>query len=80
MLVQENRRLQARGGGLYFCGIKSKLWQFLAEGKYVRAIGADRFFDHKQQSISMITQRLDKDICRGCGLRIFHECAAVERP
>jgi SulP family sulfate permease len=79
MLVQENRRLHARGGGLYFCGIKSTLWQFLAEGKYVRAIGADRFFDHKQHAIKAIAGKLDKDICRGCGLRIFHECAAVDR-
>jgi SulP family sulfate permease len=79
MLIQENQRLQTRGGGLYFCGIKSKLWQFLAEGKYVRTIGAERFFDHKQQAISVITKKLDKEICRACGLRIFHECAAVER-
>jgi len=80
MLVQESRRLEARDGGLYFTGIKSTLWQFLAEGKYVRAIGADRFFDHKQRAISAINRRLNKNICRGCGLRIFHECSAVERP
>jgi len=79
MLVQENRRLQARGGGLYFCGIKSRLWQFLAEGRYVRAIGADRFFDHKQRAISAVFSKLDPAYCRDCGLRIFHECAAVER-
>ncbi|MGD8618203.1 MAG: STAS domain-containing protein, partial [Gammaproteobacteria bacterium] len=79
MLVQENRRLKARGGGLYFCGIKSSLWQFLAEGKYVRTIGANRFFHHKGEAISVITKKLDKDICRSCGLRIFHECAEVER-
>jgi SulP family sulfate permease len=80
MLVQESQRLEERGGGLYFIGIKSALWQFLAEGRYVRAIGADRFFNHKQQAIAAISRRLDKKICRGCGLRIFHECAAVERP
>jgi SulP family sulfate permease len=79
MLVQENRRLNARGGGLYFCGIKSTLWQFLAEGRYVRAIGADRFFDHKQQAIAAIFRKLDKAICQRCGLRIFRECAALER-
>jgi SulP family sulfate permease len=79
MLVQENRRLNARGGGLYFCGIKSTLWQFLAEGRYVRAIGADRFFDHKQQAIAAIFRKLDKAICHRCGLRIFRECASLER-
>jgi SulP family sulfate permease len=79
MLVQENRRLNARGGGLYFCGIKSTLWQFLAEGRYVRAIGTSRFFDHKQQAIAAIFRKLDKAICHRCGLRIFRECASLER-
>jgi SulP family sulfate permease len=79
MLVNENRRLQSRGGGLYFCGIKSTTWQFLAEGRYVRTIGANRFFHHKGEAITAITKKLDKDVCRGCGLRIFHECAAVDR-
>jgi SulP family sulfate permease len=79
MLVQENRRLNARGGGLYFCGIKSTLWQFLAEGRYVRAIGTSRFFDHKQQAIAAIFRKLDKAICQRCGLRIFRECASLER-
>jgi sulfate permease, SulP family len=80
MLVQESQRLGERDGGLYFTGIKSTLWQFLAEGKYVRAIGADRFFDHKQRAITAINRRLNKNICRGCGLRIFHECSTIERP
>jgi len=78
MLVQENRRLQARGGGLYFCGLKSKVWQFIAEGRYVRAIGAAAFFDHKSQAIAAIFRKLDKDTCRKCSRRIFTECATVE--
>jgi SulP family sulfate permease len=79
MLVQESQRLQARGGGLYFCGIKSALWQFLAEGRYVRTIGAARFFNHKSQAITAIFRMLDKALCQRCSLRIFHECATVER-
>jgi SulP family sulfate permease len=79
MLVQENQRLRARGGGLYFCGLNSALWQFLAEGRYVRAIGADVFFNHKSQAIAAAFRRMNKDVCRDCGLHIFNECAAVER-
>jgi SulP family sulfate permease len=79
MLVQENQRLRARGGGLYFCGLNSSMWQFLAEGRYVRAIGADVFFNHKSQAIAAAFRKMNKDICRDCRLRIFHECAAVER-
>jgi SulP family sulfate permease len=79
MLVQENQRLRALGGGLYFCGLNSTLWQFLAEGRYVRAIGADVFFNHKSQAIAAAFRRMNKDVCRDCGLRIFNECTAVER-
>ena len=78
MLVQENQRLRARGGGLYFCGLNSSMWQFLAEGKYVRAIGADVFFNHKSQAIAAVFRKMDKNICQDCGLHIFHECVAVE--
>ncbi len=78
MLALENRRLHARGGGLYFCGLKSTVWQFIAEGRYVRAIGADAFFNHKSQAIAAIFRKLNKDICRQCTRRIFSECATVD--
>jgi SulP family sulfate permease len=77
MLVMENRRLRARGGGLYFCGLKSAVWQFIAEGKYVRAIGSDAFFDHKSQAIAAIFRKLDRESCRRCSARVFRECAGV---
>jgi SulP family sulfate permease len=75
LLVHEAARLKARGGRLYFCGLKSGVWSFLAENRYVRAIGADAFFDHKSQAIAAIFRRLDKSICAGCRVRIFEECA-----
>jgi SulP family sulfate permease len=78
-LVLENRRLHARGGGLYFCGLKSSVWQFLAEGRYVRAIGAAAFFDHKSQAIESIFGNLDHRICQRCSLRIFRECATIDQ-
>jgi SulP family sulfate permease len=77
--VLENRRLHARGGGLYFCGLKSSVWQFLAEGRYVRAIGAAAFFDHKSQAIASIFKKLDHSICQRCSLRVFRECATTEQ-
>ena len=77
MLVLENRRLRARGGGLYFCGLKSSVWQFIAEGRYVRAIGPDAFFDHKSHAIAAIFKKLDESICERCSRRVFRECAPV---
>jgi len=79
LLVLENQRLHAHGGGLYFCGLKSSVWQFIAEGGYVRAIGADAFFDHKSHAIAAIFRKLDKGICQRCSLRVFRECATVDQ-
>ncbi len=79
MLVLENRRLRARGGGLYFCGLKSSVWQFIAEGRYVRAIGSAAFFDHKSHAIAAIYAKLDESICERCSRRVFRECAPVHQ-
>ena len=79
MLALENRRLRARGGGLYLCGLKSAVWQFIAEGRYVRAMGPDAFFDHKSHAIAAIYKKLDESICERCSRRIFRECAPVHQ-
>jgi SulP family sulfate permease len=79
MLVLESRRLRARGGGLYLCGLKSSVWQFIAEGRYVRAIGPDAFFDHKSHAIAAIFKKMDESICERCSRRVFRECAPVHQ-
>ncbi len=78
MLVQENLRLRARGGGLYFTGLKSEVWEFLAEGKFIRAIGPNAFFDHKSNAVSSIFRKLNNKQCRECHLRIFRECRTLD--
>ena len=80
MLAAENLRLKARGGGLYLCGLKSSVWQFLAERRYVRTIGADAFYNHKSQAIAAIFRKLDRGVCGNCRRRIFLECASLAEP
>jgi SulP family sulfate permease len=74
MLVHEAHSLKAAGGGLYFVGMKSRVWQFMAQGGFIREIGASHFFDSKADAISAIYKRLDKSICETCVTRIFKEC------
>jgi SulP family sulfate permease len=76
MLVQEAKRLQQNGGGLYFVGLKPELWQFLAEGGFLKKIGAQHFFDNKADAIAAIYSHVEKSICSNCTKKVFVECGA----
>ncbi len=74
MLVHEAQSLQDKGGNLYFCGMKGNVWQFMAQGGFIREIGAAQFFETKPEAIAGIYKRLDMDRCETCVTRIFREC------
>lgn len=76
MLVQEAKRLQQHGGGLYVVGLKPELWQFLAEGGFLKKIGAQHFFDNKADAITAIYSHVEKSVCSNCTKKIFVECGA----
>ncbi len=73
-LVIENRRLKAMGGGLYFVGIKSSVYEFAAKTCFIHNIGSDHFFDTKKAAIHELYNRVDHDICAKCNALIFKEC------
>ncbi len=76
VLGAENQRLLKEGGGLYFVGMKSSVYEFAAESGFIKQIGNDHFFDSKSQAIRRITRRLDHKVCSTCQFRIFKECEA----
>ncbi len=75
MFIQEHNRYKLAGGGLYMSNLKTAV---LDE---VKKKGLDRhvqIFDSKPEAIQGVFLKLDRDICRSCDKRIFHECASVK--
>lgn len=79
LLASEARRRQAGGGALYLYGLRPQVESFLGRGDALRAIGSGRVFASKHAAIAGIFEQLDRDVCRRCTARIFHECQQVER-
>ena len=78
-LVAEARKRKARGGDLYLVNVKKGLWDSLDKCECLDAIGPNNVFQSKTAAIHAIFQKLDKNICKTCDLRIFRECESVKR-
>jgi sulfate permease, SulP family len=73
-LESEQLRLKKLGGGLYFLGLKSSVYEFAARSGFIKHVGSGNFFDSKTQAIKTIYKKMDSDICLKCHSQIFEEC------
>ena len=73
-LEAEQMRLRKLGGGLYFLGLKSSVYEFAARAGFIKHVGSNNFFDSKTQAIKTIFRKMDSDICMKCHSQIFDEC------
>lgn len=73
-LVSENQILKKHGGGLYFVGLKSSVYEFAAKSCFIKKIGADHFYDSKNTAVSAIFKKLNPEVCSNCQSLIFQEC------
>ncbi|VAW67420.1 Sulfate permease [hydrothermal vent metagenome] len=73
-LVSENMILKKHGGGLYFVGLKSSVYEYIAKSCFIKKIGADHFYDSKSTAVRAIYQKMDRETCATCQSLIFKEC------
>ncbi len=73
-LVAENSTLKKLGGGLYFVGMKSSVYEFSAKSGFIKHVGNNHFFDSKTEAIASIFEQLDKKVCSECNALIYKEC------
>ena len=73
-LIAEHSTLKKLGGGLYFVGMKSSVYEFSARSGFIKHVGNNHFFDTKTEAIASIYEQLDKKICSKCNALIFKEC------
>jgi len=77
-LVQESKKWEDRGGGIYMVGLKIISQDVLLKGGFINEVGADKFFKRKTEAIAHIYSILDRDQCATCKSRIFNECRKIE--
>lgn len=80
LLITEARERRKVGGDLFLYRFRDNAAKIIENGDYLEEIGERNFFDSKQQAISTIFDRLDKDICAKCEHRIFRECKSLPPP
>ena len=78
-LLNENKRLKAQNGSLYFVAVKSTAFEFMEKVNFVNEIGRDNFFDTKSEAIKVLYDRLDKSKCEKCQALVFNECTKMQR-
>ena len=73
-ISREAIKWKIRGGGIYFVGLKIISQDILEKGGFLNIIGKENFFKDKNTAISQIFNKLNKNKCLECEVKLFNEC------
>ena len=76
-LENEVKKWRASGKQIYISGLKLRAREFLQKTGFSEEMGAENFFENKEEAVDEIFPRLDQEVCKGCEVRIFRECERV---
>lgn len=74
VLYQEAKQRRALGGNLYLINVKEGLWNALEACGCFEQEGSRNVFQSKSAAVHAIYQKLDKQRCANCTVRLFREC------
>ena len=77
MLVHEGDRFRGAKGGLYLCGLKPGVVEFLKETGFDKEFGKENIYFKKSEAIDGIINRINHGVCEHCKARIFNECKGL---
>ncbi len=77
LLEREIVKWKADGREIYFCSLRKPVREVLEIGGFMERLGYENFFETKLLAIDSIYNRLDKNICSTCEVKIFNECNSV---
>lgn len=76
----ELARRRAAGGDLYFHRPRPAVEEIWQRTGFIEALGREHVFPDKRSAIGAIFERLDRNICATCRVRVFWECARLPPP
>jgi len=79
LLIKETRERREIGGDLYMYQLRETAAKVFNRGGYRDEIGEANIFNSKEDAISTMFDRLDKNICATCEHRIFVECKSIKK-
>lgn len=79
LLISLDQKLKAKGGGLYFFGMKPNVKQRAFKLGLTPALRENQFFESKKAAIQSIFPHLNPSICQQCEQHVFRECAKYEK-
>ncbi len=74
LLISLDKKLKAKGGGLYFFAMKHSVKARATRFGLIPAIAESQFFDSKKEAIAKIFPSLNQSICENCAQHVFKEC------
>jgi sulfate permease, SulP family len=77
---QELKTRRAQGGDLYFHRPRAPVLELWQRVGFLNELGTDHIFPAKRIAIATIFDRLDREICSRCTIRVFEECKRLPPP